>query len=263
MSSMLKNMTRMGMLPDSSQTIACPMPEPPPKPEAESHQESVLYVSTLLDIHFADAGLPEDIIIENIAYRKLSPDYFAWFRSRMVSAQAAHQAGKLSDQAWETLRERFNSLQEMSIEKFGKETLQKALREFNSKSYAPPMAPNVEPARSAQLQQKDWLYPAGQAWKFRQKVTSQAVAKVVAIRDEAIAKGWSEARLYQNQGRFRFPCGEDYGLVCFVDGQRRIGEITTRYIEIIHETAGRVNRLRFANPDVDQPWHKKPEGDRK
>jgi hypothetical protein len=87
------------------------------------------------------------------------------------------------------------------------------------------------------------------------------VAKVDVIRDEAMAKGWSETRLYQNQGRFRFPCSEDYGLVCFVDGSRRTGEITARYIEIIHETAGRENRLRFFNPDVDQPWLKKRKED--
>jgi len=45
-----------------------------------------------------------------------------------------------------------------------------------------------------------------------------------------MAKGWSEVRLYQNQGRFRFPCGEDYGLVCFVDGDQEIGEATERFI---------------------------------
>ena len=92
-------------------------------------------------------------------------------------------------------------------------------------------------------------------------MTSEAVAKVDAIRDEAMAKGWSEARLYQNQGRFRFPSGEDYGLVCFVEGSQRIGEMTARYIEIISETAVRENHLRFFNPDVDQPWLKRKQED--
>jgi hypothetical protein len=91
-------------------------------------------------------------------------------------------------------------------------------------------------------------------------VTSQAVAKVDAIREEAMAKGWSEARLYQNQGRFRFPCGEDYGLVCFVDGDQEIGEVTERFIEIVHgPKSGRPSTLRFYNPDVPQPWMKKVE----
>ena len=91
-------------------------------------------------------------------------------------------------------------------------------------------------------------------------MTYQAVAKVDAIREEAMAKGWSEARLYQNQGRFRFPCGEDYGLVCFVDGDQEIGEVTERSIEIIHgPKSGRPSTLRFYNPDVPQPWMKKVE----
>lgn len=265
MSSLLNNMIRIGMLPDSNPQCVCQKQVQPLQPESESCQLDNPYVSTLLDIILTpiDVDSAEDITIDGKTYRKLAPEYFAWLRTRMVSAQVAHQAGRLSDPAWQTMRERFNSLQEMAIEKFGKENLQQALREFNPKSYKPPLALKVEPEQSAQPPKKDWLYPGSQAWKCRQKVALQAVAKVDAIRDEAMANGWSEPRLYQNQGRFRFPCGEDYGLVCFVDGQRRIGEITTRYIEIIHDNAGQVNRLRFANPDVDQPWHKKLEGNKK
>lgn len=231
------------------------LPLQPPQP--------TIYVSTDLTFHqIEDArSYPTDSDIEGVSLHRLKPYYFAWLRSRMISAQAAYKAGKLSDQAWDTLRERFNRLQEMAIEMFGKETLQQALCDFNSKSYAPPTPPNGETSLPAEPARKDWLYPAGQAWKCRQKVTSEAVAKVDAIRDEAMARGWSEARLYQNQGRFRFPCGENYGLVCFVYGSRRIGEITTRYIEIISETAGRENRLRFFNPDVDQPWLKRKQED--
>lgn len=260
---MLNNMVRMGVLPGNNQKCACLNKEQFSQPESEPKrcQEPVPYVSTPLDIHYADTSWPDDITIEGIIFRKLSPDYFAWLRSRMIFAQAAHKAGKLPDSAWETLRERFNNLQEMAIEIFGKETLQQALRDFNPKSYTPPVPPRAESSHTAESVRKDWLYPASQAWKCRQKVTSEAVAKVGGIRDEAMAKGWSEARLYQNQGRFRFPCGEDYGLVCFVDGSRRLGEITARYIEIVSETAGRENCLRFFNPDVDQPWLKRKQED--
>jgi hypothetical protein len=232
------------------------IPNLPPQPP-----QPAIYVSTGLDVREIDGARdrPEDDEIDGTLFRRLSPEYFSWLRSRMVTAQAAHQSGKLSDSAWEILRERFNRLQEMAITAFGKATLQQALRDFNPKSYLPPVVPKTEPSQSAEPVRKDWLFPAGQAWKCRRTVTSQVVAKVDAIGDAAMAKGWSEARLYQNQGRFRFPCGEDYGLVCFVDGSRRIGEITARYIEIIHEVAGRENRLRFFNPDVDQPWLNKME----
>ena len=75
-----------------------------------------------------------------------------------------------------------------------------------------------------------------------------------------MSKKWSEARLYQNQGRYRFPCGQDYGLVCFVGDDRKIGAVTEKNIEIIHSPdTPRPSTLRFHNPDVPQPWLKKVE----
>ncbi len=68
-----------------------------------------------------------------------------------------------------------------------------------------------------------------------------------------MAQGWREARLYQNRGRFRFPCGEDYGLVCFVDGDFALGEVTRQSIEIVGPPPWETI-LHFYNPDVEQPW---------
>ena len=51
---------------------------------------------------------PEDREIDGTLCRRLSPEYFAWLRSRMLTAQAAHKAGKLPEDAWNTLRKRFN-----------------------------------------------------------------------------------------------------------------------------------------------------------
>ena len=79
--------------------------------------------------------------------------------------------------------------------------------------------------------------------------------KVDAIRDQALSLGWSESQLYQNRSRFRFPCGQDYGLVCFLEDDKRIGEVTRQSIEIIGPPP-QENRLRFYNPDIDQPWLK-------
>ena len=100
-----------------------------------------------------------------------------------------------------------------------------------------------------------YRFPEDGDWKFTQPVRSSIVPKVDAIRDQALSLGWSEAQLYRNRGRFRFPCGQDYGLVCFLEEDKRIGEVTRQSIEIIgpppHE-----NRLYFYNADVDQPWLK-------
>ena len=230
------------------------LPPQPPQP--------AIYVSTGLDVHEIEDACdwPEDMEIDGTLCRRLSPEYFAWLRSRMVTAQAAHKAGKLPEDAWNTLRQRFNALQELAIREFGKDSLQELLQSFSPKNYRPPALRPEPQEKPVEAPRKDWIYPGNQAWKCKQPVTSQAVAKVDAIREEAMAKGWSEARLYQNQGRFRFPCGEDYGLVCFVDGDQEIGEVTERSIEIIHgPKSGRPSTLRFYNPDVPQPWMKKVE----
>ena len=76
---------------------------------------------------------------------------------------------------------------------------------------------------------------------------------VDAIREKAQSLGWGEARLYQNRGRFAFPCGRDWGLVCFVGPGDVLGAITETHIEIIHDCNGRGNALRFANADVWPP----------
>jgi hypothetical protein len=110
----------------------------------------------------------------------------------------------------------------------------------------------VEPPR------KDWICSWNHARTYMQPVTSQALAKVDAIREEAMGKGWSEARLYQDQGRFQFPYGSDYGLVCFIEGDQEISTVTKHFIEIIHwPKTPRPSMLRFYNPDMQQPWRKK------
>jgi len=111
----------------------------------------------------------------------------------------------------------------------------------------------VDLGRRADAQVEAYLFPKDGDQPFTERVLSSAVAKVNAIRGQALALGWSERRLYQNRGQFRFPCGEDYGLVCFIGETQRIGEVTKQYIEIVSPPP-RESRLRFYNPDVSQPW---------
>ena len=77
---------------------------------------------------------PEDREIDGTLCRRLSPEYFAWLRSRMLTAQAAHKAGKLPEDAWNTLRKRFNALQALAIREFGKELLQEVLHSFSRRT---------------------------------------------------------------------------------------------------------------------------------
>ena len=102
-------------------SAGCETPSLPPQPP-----QPAIYVSTGLDVHEVEDARdwPEDREIDGTLCRRLSPEYFAWLRSRMVTAQAAHKAGKLPEDAWNTLRRRFNALQELAIREFGKEHLQ-------------------------------------------------------------------------------------------------------------------------------------------
>jgi hypothetical protein len=175
------------------------LPPQPPQP--------AIYVSTGLDIHdIEDArDWPEDREIDGTLCRRLSPEYFAWLRSRMVTAQAAHKAGKLPEDAWNTLRQRFNALQELAIREFGKESLQEVLQSFSSKNYQPPALRPESQVKPVEVPKKDWIYPGNQAWKCKQPVTSQAVAKVDAIREEAMARAGPRHASIRTRAGFGFP----------------------------------------------------------
>lgn len=99
-------------------------------------------------------------------------------------------------------------------------------------------------------------FPATGEFRFTERVSTEAVAMVDAIRDRALALGWSLAGLYRNRSNLRFPCGPDWGLVTFLHDARRLGEVTRQSIEIInpglHET-----RSQFPNMEVEQPWLKR------
>ena len=111
-----------------------------------------------------------------------------------------------------------------------------------------------EPAALVNSPVESYLFPKDGHHPFTEKILPAAVAKVDAIRDHALALGWSEARLYQNRGRFRFPFGGDCGLVCFMGEGQLVGEVTKQHIDILVGSPPRESRLRFYNPDVDQPW---------
>jgi hypothetical protein len=82
------------------------------------------------------------------------------------------------------------------------------------------------------------------------------VAKVDAIRDRALALGWTYESLYATGGSARFAFGRARGLVSYLRPDDCIGEVTTHFIEII--LANNV-RQRFYNPNVDQPWIRRVE----
>lgn len=183
---------------------------------------------------------PRDWHLDETCYRKVDPPYFAWLRHRMLQARRRFEAGRLPATRWHALRGRFNHLQAWALDYYGKDALMDAVRELNPAAYVPPRNRMLPPFR----------YPETCDLPFSQRVAWTAVRKVDAIRGVALARGWPEARLYQNHGRFGFPLGGDYGLVCFLGPEDAIGEISETYIEIIHGAAHGQHTLRFYHPNA-------------
>ena len=244
--------------------------------------DSTPFVATDLSVLQApDQADPTlDLVADGKVYRALTPDYYLWLRHKMELAKARYSHGRLSEPAFEALRTRFNTVHDQALAVLGMERLLDASRHFDPKGYRypgldtetadtpaeiPKVAPEPVPPADNRCSSDshdapsipspsageddpltDHEYPDDAEGLPRvQPVRQSALNKVRAIEKEAFAAGWSHAELYQNRGRFAFPCGNDYGLVCFVHPDQSLGKVTPRAIEVI-QRAG--HSLHFYRP---------------
>ena len=200
-----------------------------------------LFVSTALDSWSTDQGaaFARDVQVDDVAYRRLDPEYYAWLRSRMALAQKAASAGHLDAAAFEDLRVRFNAVHEWAVQHFGEQQLLAAIRAPRAGEYEPPIVEDESPhaTLSRRRVSADHICP-------------EITAMVDAIRDQALSAGWKQERLYSTGNGTLDP---QRGLVCYLKPGDRIGEVTAQSIEIIHPLPSEV-RHRFYNPDAEQPW---------
>jgi hypothetical protein len=169
----------------------------------------------------------------------------------MVRARQAHARAQLSDAEYELLRSRFNAMQQWALARFGEEALRAAVAEGVPNGYRPPAIWEPEEPEPHAPSMPAHLFPSEGDWRFTEPVTADAVAQVDAIRERALALGWTEAALYQNRGHLRFPVGDEYGLVCLLHPGDRIGEVSAQSIEIIRPSGSRLRHYNYAAP---QPW---------
>ena len=106
---------------------------PPPAENDSSAPEPDFFVSTDLETAQFEWAVTSasDVEYNGKIYCRLESEYFAWLRSRMLAAQSAFKAGKLPESTWESLKSRFNPLQEYAVQKFGKEALQQASHQIS------------------------------------------------------------------------------------------------------------------------------------
>lgn len=188
----------------------------------------------------------QDVQINDRCYRRLDPEYFAWLRHRMGAVRKAFTAGKVPGIVYEPLRQRFNEIQGRAIDLFGEPALLGAIAAIDPEMYRPPLAEVEPPARQEGA-------PCVKAERNR---LAHARELVNAIRDEALALGWTMDGLYRSENYERLPFVGGYGLVCYIEPGWRIGQVTRHSIELIGPPPAGV-RMRFYNPDVEQPWVKR------
>lgn len=211
-----------------------------------------LFVATSL--HVWSTGEPDrfarDFQINDTVYRRLDPEYYAWLRSRMVMAKKAATAGQLDAAAFEDLRRRFNAVHEWAVEHLGEAQLVAAARALRAGDYSPPVPDDDGPRVPLTRGRKS----------AANLIPPEAIAMVDAISEHALSLGWKHERLYGNGNHGIFDPRR--GLVCFLKPGDRIGEVTLQSIEIICQPPSEV-RQRFYNPDVDQPWVKRIDVEKK
>jgi hypothetical protein len=204
----------------------------------------------------------QDIEIERKVYRPLTPEYFAWLRHQMQKARNQTARGKMLAANFDALRTRFNALLDRAIDLFGESALEDAFEAMDPKTYSWPGRAGTESESHTHAEIPKEQSPSPRCsletpgipdgvdsldglskhacpdedperYRFNQPVSKYALTQVDAIRYQALALGWTEAQLYQTRGRFAFPCGSHYGLVCFIHRNQRLGEVTNKSIEII------------------------------
>jgi len=223
------------------------IPATSPQVPATFNNLAVLYVST--DLQFWPTSKPEflarDVQIDDTCYRRLDAAYFAWLRNRMFALKQAVADGRVPEDAVKQTYKRFNALQEWAVSQFGEDALRKAMRHLDLGNYRPPR-PLESPER---ISERAVVRTAENARLLRE------IGLVDMIRDAALAIGWKMERLYESEGFERRPFRREYGLVCYIGEQDKLGAVTRQSIEIIGPPPTHVVR-RFYNPDVEQPWVK-------
>ena len=207
----------------------------------------VLYVATDLSTWAPKCpdSIARDCHIDDVVYRRLDPEYFAWLRARMFTVKRAADAGHVSPVAFDELRARFNAVQGQAVDLFGEAALVAAVGCFDPETYRPPLPEPDESPRAVE--------PAPARCNPEVERLARSRELVDEIRERALAVGWTMDGLYFCDGYERRPFTGKYGLVCYVGAQDRIGEVAREAIEIIGPAPVQ-SRTRFYNLDVEQPW---------
>jgi len=218
------------------------------------------FVSTSMSVAQRGAEHADhEIVYENgAAYYRLTPLFWSYLRHAFDNATRACEAGKLGEATYLELLNRISHIYNLVLAQYGDEAVKSAEQSFTPakwKRHCERLAKPQEPAIAEHEQNAipvppgTYRYPADATGAYH-PVSKTALALVDAIRDKALAAGWTMNQLYRNVGIAH----RDWGLVCYIGPEDRIGEIASQYIEIVSSTRSGIHSLRFYNHEVDQPW---------
>lgn len=218
------------------------------------------FVSTSMTVvNRGESHAVYEIVYDNgIAHYRLTPLFWAYLRHAFNKATRACESGKLDGSTYSELLNRISRIYNMALAQFGDEAIKSAEQTFSPakwKRHCEELSKPQEPAiaehahTATPVPSGAYRYPAEGTGAYH-PVSKTAIALVDAIRDKALALGWTMNQLYRNTGMAH----RDWGLVCYLGLDDRIGEITRQSIEIAHPRASQ--SLRFYNHEVEQPWMK-------
>ena len=104
---------------------AVPIREDDVSGKESSRPKTALYAATNLDAWETDEPhhYARDVGIAGTCFRRLDPDYYAWLRRKMDLAKKAADSGRITAQAFDVLRTRFNVIHAWAMEHLGEDAL--------------------------------------------------------------------------------------------------------------------------------------------
>jgi hypothetical protein len=200
-----------------------------------------------------------EIVYDNgIAHYRLTPLFWSYLRHAFNNATRACEVGKLDASTYSELLNRISRIYNMTLAQFGEDAVKSAEQTFTPTKWKRHCEGLAKPQELAIAENTHCAMPMpSSAYRYPENATGAyhpvsktAIALVDAIREKALALGWTMNQLYRNTGMAH----RDWGLVCYLGPDDKIGKIDRQSIEIVHPRASQ--SLRFYNHEVEQPWMK-------
>jgi len=102
----------------------------------------------------------QDVIYEGVTFRRLDADYFVWIEKTVTLVQKAHARGRIPQNAYSGLMNRYRVVQKWIEANISKKDLNAARKRSNLAEYSPPQAAGKENTQTESPKPRPYLFPA-------------------------------------------------------------------------------------------------------